>query len=56
MTAIVGFAGEGYGTVDDVDAYKRTVLHLREVGVGLPTFAQLANPELIPENDGPTPR
>src|SRR5712691_5984884 len=45
----MGFSSGGDGAVDDVDAYERTVLHLREVGVGLPTFAQLANPELIPE-------
>ena len=32
----------------EAGAYERTVQHFREGGVVLPTFAQLANPELIP--------
>ncbi|MGI9384439.1 MAG: pyridoxal-phosphate dependent enzyme, partial [Methyloligellaceae bacterium] len=36
-------------TIDDRDVYRRTVALLKEQGVVLPTFGQLANPASIPE-------
>lgn len=35
--------------IDDKTVYKRTVALLREKGITLPTFAQLADPVMIPE-------
>src|SRR5664280_1710312 len=34
----------------DATVYENTVVRFREAGIGLPTFAQLADPSLIPEN------
>src|SRR6266851_8797343 len=52
-------------TVIDAGAYEHAVKRFREEGIGLPTFAQLADPSLIPDHiqdglarvdrDGPDP-
>ena len=34
----------------DATVYENTVVRFREAGIGLPTFAQLADPSLIPAN------
>ena len=34
----------------DATVYENTVVRFREAGIGLPTFAQLADPALIPAN------
>jgi cysteine synthase len=47
MGAMMGSSG-GASAVE-AGAYERTVQHFREGGIALPTFAQLANPELIPD-------